>query len=63
MDRKYLNIDELSQYLGLKKSLLYSYVEAGEIPHYRIGRLLRFKLDGNRQENAAVAVARRFWLI
>ena len=66
MDRKYLDINELSEYLGLKRSLLYSYVEAGEIPHYRVGRLLRFRLedvdrwmDGHRRENARRAEPRR----
>ena len=39
----YLTIDELSQYLNLKTSTLYSMVENGELPHYRIGRLIRFK--------------------
>jgi len=63
---KYLNIEEVSEYLGLRKSSLYSRVEAGEIPHYRVGRLLRFKLedvekwmDEHRQENVAVGEARR----
>jgi excisionase family DNA binding protein len=38
-----MNIDELSQYLGIKKSSLYSLVEKREIPYYKIGRLVRFK--------------------
>ncbi len=36
-------IDEVSEYLGIKKSSLYSKVERKEIPHYRLGSLLRFK--------------------
>ena len=70
MDRKYLNIDEVSKYLGLKKSLLYSYVEAGEIPYYRVGKLLRFKVEGvdqwmedRRRAKTAITKARRSWLI
>lgn len=38
-----MNIDKLSQYLGIKKSSLYSMVEKREIPYYKIGRLVRFK--------------------
>ena len=38
-----MNIDELSQYLGIRKSSLYSMVEKREIPYYKIGRLVRFK--------------------
>lgn len=38
-----LNIDELSEYLKIKKSSLYSKVERKEIPYYKIGHLVRFK--------------------
>jgi excisionase family DNA binding protein len=44
--KEFLAIDELSQYLGIKKSSLYSMVEKREIPFYKIGRLLRFKKAG-----------------
>jgi excisionase family DNA binding protein len=42
---KYLTIDELGEFLKMKRSTLYSLVENGELPHYRIGRLIRFKLE------------------
>ncbi len=45
MEKKFLNIDELSQYLGIKKSTLYAMVERREIPFYRVGRLIFFKRD------------------
>ena len=45
MEKMYLNIDELSQYLGIKKSNLYGKVERKEIPFYRLGRLIFFKKD------------------
>jgi len=57
MDKEFLNIKEVSQYLGIKISTLYFYVENGDIPHYRIGRLIRFKkqevdqwMEGNKKE-------------
>ena len=57
MDKEFLNIKEASQYLGIKISTLYFYVENGNIPHYRIGRLIRFKkqevdqwMEGNKKE-------------
>ena len=57
MTTEYLSINELSSYSGLKKSFLYSRVEAGDIPHYKIGRLIRFKketfddwMEGHRVE-------------
>ena len=45
MEKVYVNIDELSQYLGIKKSKIYSMVERREIPFYRVGRLIFFKKD------------------
>ncbi len=41
--KEMLNIDELSGYLGIKKSSLYSKVERKEIPFYKIGHLVRFR--------------------
>jgi excisionase family DNA binding protein len=41
--KEILNIDELSEYLRIKKSSLYSKVERKEIPYYKLGHLVRFK--------------------
>ena len=40
--KKFLKIDDLSEYLGIKKSTLYAKASRGEIPHYKIGSLIRF---------------------
>jgi len=60
MTKEFLNIDELSEYLGIKKSTLYGMVENGDLPHYRIGRLIRFRcgdvdswIEGHRRERVA----------
>ena len=45
MEKEFMNIDELSQYLGIKKSTLYSKVERREIRFYRVGRLIFFKKE------------------
>jgi len=45
MVKEYLSIKEISLHLGLKKSSIYARVESGDIPHYKIGRLIRFKKD------------------
>ena len=57
MEREFLTINEVSEYFGIKKSTLYFHVENGAIPHYRIGRLIRFRkqevdqwMAGNRKE-------------
>lgn len=39
----FFTIEELSCYLRIKTKTLYSWAENGSIPHYKIGRLIRFK--------------------
>ena len=58
MGKEYLTIDDLAEYLSVKRSTLYAKVESGEIPHYKVGRLVRFKeceieewLQSHRNEN------------
>ena len=56
MTKEYWSIDEISEFLNVKKSSLYSKVGSKEIPHYRIGKLIRFKLtevEGWMQGNKA----------
>ena len=42
MECGFLTVNMASHYLGIKPSTLYTMVERKEIPHYRIGRLIRF---------------------
>ncbi len=42
---EYLKIEDISAYLNVKTKTLYAMVESGDIPHYRIGRLIRFKRE------------------
>ena len=39
----WLTVKELSSYLKIKDKTLYYLVNRGSIPHYRIGKLVRFK--------------------
>jgi excisionase family DNA binding protein len=41
--KEFLTIKELSDYLNIRKSTLYSLVENKEIPFFRFGRLIRFR--------------------
>src|SRR3974377_726520 len=45
MDKAFWNIRELSNYLNIRESTLYAKVGSGILPHYRIGRLIRFKKE------------------
>ena len=44
MERRYLNIDEISAYLGLSKNTIYSWVWQKRIPHVKLGRLVKFDM-------------------
>lgn len=46
MDKKtrLMSIEEAADYLGVKKSTLYSWVFYRKIPYLKIGRLLKFDL-------------------
>ena len=55
METGFLTIIEVSTYLNIKTKNLYAIVESGDVPHYKIGRLIRFKkeeidnwMEGNR---------------
>lgn len=55
-DGGFLGIQDLSLYLGMKPSTIYAMVEEKKVPHYRIGKLIRFRrseidlwMEGNRQ--------------
>jgi len=43
ISQNFLTIQGVSQYLGIKPKTLYARVK--EIPHYKVGRLIRFKRE------------------
>jgi len=45
VDRRLLNVEELSEYLGLPKNTIYSWVSQRRIPFVKCGRLTRFDLQ------------------
>lgn len=40
-----LDVKELSEVLGVKRSTIYYWVFKNYIPHYHLGKLVRFKTD------------------
>ena len=51
---EFMGIQKLSEYLEIKISTLYSLAAQKKIPHYKVGRLLRFKksdIDAWMEEN------------
>ena len=58
VEKGFWSVDELCQYLNIKKSTAYALAQSGSIRFYRIGRLIRFKPDdvqawveGRRSDN------------
>jgi excisionase family DNA binding protein len=45
IEKEFLNVKELSEYLGLKPATIYEWVKIGEIPHYRLHKMKRFKRE------------------
>lgn len=45
MAKIFYTVDELSEYLGVEKSTVYTWVHTRQIPYYKIGRLVKFKVD------------------
>ena len=42
---KLLTVSDVAVYLNIKQKTIYAKVSAGEIPHYKIGALIRFRLN------------------
>ncbi len=63
---EFMTIQKLSGHLEIKVSTLYSLVAQKKIPHYKVGRLVRFKkseidfwMDGQKKECVDVPTAAR----
>ena len=66
METGFSTISEISEYLNLKPSTLYALVAEKRIPHFKIGRLVRFKkseidrwMEGNKKECTDISRAAR----
>ena len=60
MQRTTLNTDEVAEYLGISKTLVYTLVREQRIPFIRLGKRLLFKLDSidrwlKENENGSIA--------
>ncbi len=45
MNKRLININELSEYIGLSASTIYSWVSQRRIPFVKCGRLTKFDLE------------------
>ena len=44
-DKRLLTVKELEEFLNVPKSWIYDRTYRGEIPHFKLGKLLRFDLE------------------
>ncbi len=44
MDKRYINPQELSEYLGMSKGTLYVWVCQKKIPYLKVGKLVKFDI-------------------
>ena len=44
MTERWLSVDEIAAHLGIKKDTIYKWVRTTDIPHHKIGRLLKFQI-------------------
>lgn len=42
-DSEFLNVQEAAVFLGISVDTIYSWTMRKQIPHYKLGRLVRFK--------------------
>ena len=44
-DERWLSVDEISEYLGVSKDTVYSWINSKGMPAHRMGRLWKFKRE------------------
>jgi excisionase family DNA binding protein len=57
MDDKWLSVDEIAAYLGVKRDTIYKWISRKQLPGHKAGRLWKFRktevdnwiLNGNNQ--------------
>ena len=59
-EKEFLTIQDLSGYLEIRPKTIYAKVEERSIPHYKVGKLIRFKrseidlwMEGNKKDCVA----------
>ena len=45
MDDRWLSVDEIGDYLGVKRDTIYKWISERGMPAHKIGRLWKFKRD------------------
>lgn len=60
MEDRWLSVDEIAEYLGVKRDTIYKWIAEREMPAHRVGRFWKFKIyqvdtwveNGNASEDS-----------
>lgn len=44
MENRWLSVDEIAAYLGVKRDTIYKWIERKQMPAHKVGRLWKFKV-------------------
>ncbi|MBW2321135.1 MAG: helix-turn-helix domain-containing protein [Deltaproteobacteria bacterium] len=45
MEDRWLSVDEIAEYLGVKRDTIYKWVNRRKMPAHKVGRLLKFRKE------------------
>ena len=45
MEGRWLSVDEIAAYLGIKRDTVYKWIAEKQMPAHRMGRLWKFKIE------------------
>lgn len=45
MENRWLSVDEIAEYLGVKRDTIYKWIHERDMPAHRIGRFWKFKKE------------------
>ena len=45
MEDRWLNVDQIAEYLGVSRDTVYSWISARAMPAHKVGRLWKFKRE------------------
>ena len=45
IEDRWLSVDEIAAYLGIKRDTVYVWIERRDLPAHKVGRLWKFKKD------------------
>ncbi len=48
-DERWLSVEEISQYLGVKRDTIYKWLENRRMPAHKVGRLWKFQKKRDRR--------------